>query len=215
MRYLFSYSKYLKLTVIAAAGLLIAFFAYSDRSDRLIRVEASTVSSESIVSDPDPAKARTAFNDAVRVFFSARCANCHPGGDAPTQGDSMTPHSMEVKRGPDGRGVGELSCSTCHQDINLDGDNMPPGAPDWHMPGAAQKMPFQGISAVQLCRNLKDPLQNGGRKTAKDAVQHITTDPKDLWAWEPGNGRTTPPLSHAEFLKKMNDWVDNGAACPE
>ncbi len=215
MRYLFSYSKYLKLTVIAAAGLLIAFFAYSDRSDRLIRVEASTVSSESIVSDPDPAKARTAFNDAVRVFFSARCANCHPGGDAPTQGDSMTPHSMEVKRGPDGRGVGELSCSTCHQDINLDGDNMPPGAPDWHMPGAAQKMPFQGISAGQLCRNLKDPLQNGGRKTAKDAVQHITTDPKVLWAWEPGNGRTTPPLSHAEFLKKMNDWVDNGAACPE
>ncbi len=22
-------------------------------------------------------------------------------------------------------------------------------------------------------------------------------------------------LSHAEFLKKMNDWVENGAACPE
>ena len=207
--------KHIKLAVIAAAGLLIAVFAYSNRSYRMVRVEASTVTSDSLVSEPDPAKARSAFNDAVKVFFSARCANCHPGGDAPSQGDSMTPHSMEVKRGPDGRGVGEQKCATCHQDINLDGDNMPPGAPDWHMPGAAQKMPFQGISAGQLCRNLKDPLQNGGRKTAKDAVQHVSTDPKVLWAWDPGNGRTTPPLSHADFLKKMNEWVENGAACPE
>ncbi len=207
--------KLLKLIVIAVACLLIAGFVYSNRSDRLVRVEASTVTSDSIISEPDPAKARSAFNDAAKVFFSPRCANCHPGGETPTQGDSMTPHSMEVKRGPDGRGVGELRCATCHQDINLDGDNMPPGAPDWHMPGAAQKMPFQGISAGQLCRNLKDPIQNGGRKTAKDAVQHITTDPKVLWAWEPGNGRTTPPLNKAEFLKKLNDWVENGAACPE
>ena len=203
-------------TVCYRGGMFaIAVFAYSNRSDRLVRVEASTCQSESLAYDPDPAKARSAFNDAVKVFFSARCANCHPGGDAPTQGDTMTPHSMEVKRGPDGRGVGEQKCTTCHQDINLDGDNMPPGAPDWHMPGAAQKMAFQGISAGQLCRNLKDPLQNGGRKTAKDAVQHISTDPKVLWAWDPGNGRTTPPMSQADFLKKMNEWVENGAACPE
>ena len=174
--------------------------------------EASGVSSAQVTDDK---LARSAFSDAAKVFFSPRCANCHPAGDIPTQGDTMIAHSMNVKRGPDGRGVGEQKCAVCHQEINLDGDNMPPGAPDWRMPGAENKMPFQGISVGQLCRNLKDPLTNGGRKTAKDAVQHIATDAKVLWAWSPGNGRTTPPLDQAEFVKKMNEWVANGAACPE
>lgn len=163
----------------------------------------------------DEKKARDAFVDASKVFFSPRCMNCHPSGDGPTQGDGMVTHTMNVKRGPDGRGVGEMKCATCHQDINLDGDNMPPGATDWHMPGSERKMSFQGITAGQLCRNLKDPIQNGGKKTAKDAVAHISTDPKVLWAWSPGNGRTTPPLGQADFLKKMNDWVAGGAPCPE
>ncbi|CAN5481593.1 hypothetical protein BH10ACI2_BH10ACI2_13900 [soil metagenome] len=198
------------VAVIAGVG-VIAFRGLA----KIERVEASTINDTTIAAGADPAKSRAAFNDAVKVFFSARCANCHPGGDAPTQGDTMIPHTMEVKRGPDGRGTGELKCATCHQDINLDGDNMPPGAPDWHMPGADRKMSFQGISAGQLCRNLKDPLQNGGRKTAKDAVEHLVTDPKVTWAWTPGNGRTIPPLGRDEFLKKMNEWVAGGAACPE
>ncbi len=205
----------LKLGVILAVGLLFAVFVYSSRSDRLVRVEASTLTTETISLEPDAAKARTAFNEAVKVFFSARCANCHPAGDGPTQGDAMTPHTMDVKRGPDGRGVAELKCATCHQDINLDGDGLPPGAPDWHMPGAEHKMSFQGVTAGQLCRNMKDPMQNGGKKTVKDAVVHLATDPIVLWAWNPGNGRTPPPMSKADFMKKMNEWVANGAACPE
>jgi cytochrome c5 len=198
-----------------AVGLVFAFLVSSERSDRMIRVEASTVATETIASGPDAAKARAAFNEAAKVFFSPRCANCHPAGDGPTQGDTMTPHSMDVKRGPDGRGVEELKCATCHQDINLEGDGLPPGAPDWHMPAAEHKMSFQGITIGQLCRNLKDPVQNGGKKTAKDAVLHLATDPKVVWAWNPGNGRTTPPMSQADFMKKMNEWVANGAACPE
>lgn len=176
------------------------------------RVEASGLFADG---GKDDKKARDAFSEASKVFFSPRCMNCHPPGDTPTQGDAMITHSMEVKRGPDGRGVGELKCAVCHQDVNLDGDNMPPGATDWHMPGAEHKMAFRGITAGQLCRNLKDPIQNGGKQTAKDAVEHISTDPKVLWAWAPGNGRTSPPLGQAEFLKKMNEWVANGAACPE
>ena len=208
-------SSALKLIFIAAAfaGASLAF--YSSRIGRLERVEASTINETTIAAGSDPAKSRAAFSESVKVFFSARCSNCHPGGDGPTQGDTMTPHSMEIKRGPDGRGIGEQKCTTCHQDIDLDGDGLPPGAPNWHMPGEANKMAFQGISAGQLCRNLKDPLKNGGRKSAKDAVHHIATDPLVLWAWTPGNGRTTPPMSHADFIKKMNEWVDNGAACPE
>lgn len=197
----------LKLLIIAIAGLALSAVLLAGRSDQ-VRPAAASESG-------DTAKARAAFNDVAKVFFSPRCMNCHPGGDAPTQGDGMTTHTMEVKRGPDGRGVGELKCSTCHQDINLDGDNMPPGAPDWHMPGSEHKMSFTGITAGQLCRNLKDPLQNGGRQTAREAVAHVSTDPKVLWAWNPGNGRTLPPLGQADFLQKMNEWVANGAACPE
>lgn len=201
--------KNLKLMIVAVAGLALSAVILANRSEPVRRAEASGLA------DTNPAKARAAFNDVAKVFFSPRCMNCHPGGDSPTQGDAMTTHTMEVKRGTDGRGVGELKCSTCHQDINLDGDNMPPGAPDWHMPGAEHKMSFTGISAGQLCRNLKDPLKNGGRRSARDAVAHVSTDPKVLWAWNPGNGRTMPPLSQSEFLQKINEWVANGAACPE
>lgn len=201
--------KFVTIAVFVAAAVM----AFISRDTEVMQVEASTIAESPNAAEAAAAKA--AFSEAVKVFFSARCANCHPAGDAPTQGDSMTPHAMEVKRGPDGRGVDELKCSTCHQEINLDGDGLPPGAPDWHMPGAAHKMAFQGVTAGQLCRNLKDPMQNGGKKTAKDAVLHLSTDPKVLWAWNPGNGRTTPPLSQADFMKKMNEWVANGAACPE
>lgn len=208
-------SSALKLIFIAAAFAGAGLALYSSRIGQLERVEASTINEGTIAAEADPAKSRAAFGDAVKVFFSARCSNCHPGGDAPTQGDTLIPHSMAVKRGPDGRGLGEQKCTTCHQDINLDGEGLPPGAPNWHMPGEANKMAFQGVTAGQLCRNLKDPLKNGGRKSAKDAVHHIATDPLVLWAWTPGNGRTTPPMSHADFLKKMNEWADKGAACPE
>ena len=205
----------IKLGILAIVCAGVVTVGYLSWADHIERVEASAVNDLTISISADPASSRAAFNEAVKVFFSARCLNCHPGGDGPTQGDTMIPHTMEVKRGPDGRGLGELKCATCHQDINLEGDNLPPGAPNWHMPGAENKMTFQGMTAGQLCRNLKDPLKNGGRKSAKDAVQHIATDPLVLWAWTPGNGRTPPPMSHADFVKKMNEWVAGGAACPE
>ncbi len=204
--------RVLKVVLVVGVLAAAAIVAFPELTDGYERVEASSAATGPA---PDAAKAKVAFSDAAKVFFSARCLNCHPTGDTPTQGDQMIPHTMEVKRGPDGRGVDELKCTTCHQDVNLDGDNLPPGAPNWHMPPANNKMVFAGLTAGQLCRNLKDPLKNGGRKTAKDAVHHVSTDPLVLWAWSPGNGRTTPPMAHAEFVRKLNEWVDNGAACPE
>ncbi len=215
MRNVFLIKNRLKLIVIATASLATYGFVYPDRSDQIERVEASTISEATIVADPDPAKASAAFNEASKVFFSARCSNCHPAGDIPTQGDSMTPHMMGVTRGPEGKGVYELQCATCHQEMNLEGESMPPGAPNWHMPPAHQKMAFQGLTAGQLCRQLKDPTKNKGRKTAKESVEHVKSDPLVLWAWAPGQGRTAPPMSHADLVKKLNEWVDNGGACPE
>lgn len=212
---IFSNKTFTKLGVVAVACLTLAGFALSERLDQVNRVEDSVLNEAEIASAADPAKARAAFNDAVKVFFSARCANCHPAGDIPTQGDEFTPHPQGVTRGKDGKGVYGMTCTTCHQAENLQGDHMPPGVPNWHMPPAHQKMVFQGLTARQLCMNLKNPLKNGGRKTPKDAIHHLEEDPLVHWAWTPGNGRSVPPMSYEDFMKTMKVWVDNGAACPE
>lgn len=212
---IFSNKTFAKLGIVAIACLTLAGFALSERLDKVNRVEDSVLNEAEIAAAPDPAKAKAAFNDAVKVFFSARCANCHPGNDIPTQGDEMTPHAQGVTRGKDGKGVYGMTCTTCHQAENLAGDHMPPGVPNWHMPPANQKMVFQGLTARQLCMNLKNPLKNGGRKTPKDAIHHLEEDPLVHWAWTPGNGRTVPPMSYEDFMKTMKEWVDNGAACPE
>lgn len=198
-----------KLMIIFAAFTFAGAFGWFERTNVVQNTEASTLAANK------KKKSRAAFNEAVRVFFSPRCTNCHPAGDSPLQGDAGRSHDPEMLRGTEGRGTEDLQCNMCHLDKNTEGDPSPPGVPDWHMPSAAQKMIFQGLTAGQLCRNLKDPLKNGGNPSAKKAVEHIANDPKVLWAWSPGNKRTTPPLSHADFIKKMNEWVANGAACPD
>lgn len=207
--------KSLKLSIVVVFLALSFVALFTDRGPSIERVSATSNTVESASVTDDPVKARAAFNDAVKVFFSARCSNCHPAGDTPTQGDKMMPHTMGVIRGTDGKGAPEHRCDTCHQEMNLEGEGLPPGAPNWHMPPADHKMPFQGVSAAELCRNLKDPKTNGGRKTLKEAVHHVETDPLVMWAWSPGEGRTLPPLSHADFVAKLNDWINNGGACPE
>ncbi len=212
-----SFSNALKLAVLFAACLSVAALGFATRVDRIEPVEASSLNDMAMLNSPDPKKARAAFNDAVKVFFSARCANCHPGGEAPTQGDAMVPHQQNVIRGKEGKGVYGMSCTTCHQHENLAGEHMPPGtSKDWHMPPADQRMVFQNISAAQLCRNFKDPAKNGGHKTLREAMDHIQKkDPLVMWAWNPGNGRTLPPMTFEEFSAKIEEWVKNGGDCPK
>jgi hypothetical protein len=162
----------------------------------------------------DDAGARAAFEAAAPVFFHPRCMNCHPAGDAPLQGDDSRLHAQSVKRGVDGHGRVAMRCSTCHQSANLPGENMPPGNPNWHLPPAKTKMIFQGLTAGQLCRQLKDSKENG-RKTIAQIVEHVSSDSLVSWGWNPGDGRTLPPLSHADFAAKMREWGNKGAACPD
>jgi cytochrome c5 len=213
----FSKRRTLKLAVIIGICLLLAGVAWSERRDLSDRVEGSSMTEETVALAPDPAKAKAAFNEAAKVFFSARCANCHPANDTPTQGDEMTPHTMGVTRGSEGKGVYGQRCTTCHQNENLAGEHMPPGtSKDWHMPPANQKMVFQGLTPGQLCTNFKDPSKNGGHKTLAAAMEHVQKrDPLVIWAWEPGNGRTLPPMSFDAFSAKVQEWVENGGACPD
>src|SRR5438552_3414287 len=109
------------------------------------------------------AAAAAAFTDMVAVLHHPRCMNCHSRGDFPRQGDDGHPHTMNVRRGPEGKGVTSQKCGTCHQDHNLAGPHLPPGAPDWQMPPRATPMIWAGLTDNQLCELLKDPKQNGHR----------------------------------------------------
>jgi len=209
--------KTLKLAVICIACLALAGFAWTGGRFISPRVDNTFVGTLGGGDVENAEVSVAAFNEASKVFFSARCANCHPAGDIPTQGDEMTPHTMGVTRGKEGKGVYGQKCTTCHQNENLEGEHLPPGtSKDWHMPPASHKMPFQGLTAGQLCRNFKDPKQNGGFKTARAAMEHVQKrDPLVTWAWDPGNGRALPPMTFEQFSAKVEEWVANGAVCPD
>jgi len=176
------------------------------------------------------ADARAAFMEAFKVFSHARCVNCHPAGNAPLQGEDSRPHaSLRLRRGADGHGVFAIKCGNCHQAQNQSGLHMPPGAPyplidgaedqahqgepRWHLPSAATPMVFERRTPGQLCRQLLDKTKNGGL-TPEQLVHHVNNDPLVLWGWNAGEGRSAPPLSHAEFVRKVEEWLDKGRACP-
>lgn len=168
---------------------------------------------ESARIDRDAAASRAAFLEAYKVLMHPRCLNCHPAGDAPLQGDDSHVHGQNVQRGPDGKGKYALKCANCHQLANLPGRNMPPGNPNWHLPPPDMKLVFQGKSPRELARQLKDPNQNG-HKTLAEILHHVTEDKLVLAGWDPGDGRTRPPLSHDEFVQKMREWIEKGAVEP-
>ena len=176
----------------------------------------------------DDAAAASAFGVAYKVFMHPRCVNCHPTGDSPLRGEDSQPHAgLRLRRGPDGQGVFTLKCTNCHQAQNQQGVHMPPGAPNvlkdgsldmrnprWHLPSAKIPMIFQGRSPAQLCRQLQDPKENGGL-SAEQLIHHVSTDPLVLWAWHPGEGRTTPPIAHDQFVASIKEWLERGGACPQ
>ena len=163
---------------------------------------------------PDAAASRAAFLQVYNVFTSPRCQNCHPAGDAPLQGDDSHVHLQNVKRGRDGHGVYGMRCDACHQSANLAGEHMPPGNPKWALPTAEHKMIFVGRTPAELCLQLKDPRQTGGR-SLQQLLEHVSADDLVGWGWHPGEGRSLPPLSRAETSAHMRIWIEGGAACPE
>ena len=160
----------------------------------------------------DDAAAARAFEAMVAVLHHPRCMNCHSKGDLPRQGDDSHRHIMNVRRGHDGHGFVAVKCSTCHQDHNLEGRHVPPGAPDWHLPPPEMPMIWEGLTNRQLCELFKDPRQNGSRNVDQ-IVEHMTT-PLVLWGWNPGEGRNPVPVPQAEFLANVKEWASKGAACP-
>jgi len=153
------------------------------------------------------------FTAFVPVLRHPRCMNCHSQGDYPRQGDDGHPHTMNVKRGPEGHGVTAEKCSACHQDHNLAGAHLPPGAPNWGLPPASMPMIWQGLTDAQICESIKDRKQNRNRNLDQ-LVEHLTADKLVMWAWNPGEGRTPVPMPHDEFSAKVKQWRAMGAPCP-
>ena len=154
-----------------------------------------------------------AFETVYKVLMSPRCMNCHPAGDIPLQGDDSHLHVMGPKRGTDGKGVYAMKCSNCHQETNTPGLHTPPGNPEWHLPPSDMKMVFEGKSAHELAAQLVDKKRNGN-KDIKKLIEHAD-DGLVLAGWNPGEGRTLPPVSHAEFKKAWLTWIKKGAYAPK
>ena len=178
--------------------------------------KGSTQENTNATSGAESAAAQSlrAFAVVASVLSSPRCLNCHVPGDSPLQGDSGAPHNMNVKRGLDGRGTPAMRCTNCHQDENSEQLHAPPGRPDWRLPPPSMRMAWQGLSVGAICRALKDSATNGG-KSPDQLIEHVRDDKIVNWGWNPGPGRSIPPVSHDEFVAQVKAWVQNGAVCPE
>jgi len=198
--------KAITVMAIILAGITITSSAFKSEKD----VTAKEVKYQNI--PKDSVASVKAFMQVYEVLMSPRCMNCHPSGDVPLQGDDSHVHNMFPKRGKAGKGVYAMKCSNCHQPTNIAGLNTPPGDPNWHLPPADMKMVFQGRTARQLAKQIMDPKQNG-HKNKQQLIEHAD-DGLVLAAWNPGEGRTLPPMSHAEFKKAWITWIENGAYAP-
>lgn len=166
---------------------------------------------ESFASIADRAqRSRYLFLEASRVMLHPRCANCHPAGDSPAQGDLGELHYPPVWRGPDDHGIAGLECTSCHQDKNLELARVP-GAPKWAL--APRSMAWVGRTPRALCEQIKDTSRNGG-KTIPQIVEHTAHDALVAWGWNPGSGRTPAPGTQERFGALMAAWAETGAECP-
>ncbi len=198
----FKRSKTLIVLTILLSVIVLMSFAINN----------APVSNEPNVPPRDSVASVKAFMDVYKVLMSPRCMNCHPAGDVPLNGDDNHLHNMTPQRGKDGKGLNAMKCSNCHQATNTEGLNQPPGHPDWHLPPANMKMVFEGRSPNQLAKQLVNPKTNGN-KSLKQLIAHAD-DGLVKAGWNPGEGRTLPPMSYAEFKKAWITWINTGAYAP-
>lgn len=194
------------LAIITCVVFFLSFGVENRNKPGSVKVETANKANK------DSVESVKAFMTAYAVLMSPRCMNCHPAGDVPLQGDDSHLHSMLPRRGLDGKGVYAMKCSNCHQPANVEGLHKPPGDPDWHLPPADMKMVFEGKTANQLARQLVDSRTNGN-KTMKQLIEHAD-DGLVKAGWNPGEGRTLPPITHKEFKKAWITWIEKGAYAP-
>ena len=166
---------------------------------------------ESFASTQDTAARSAAlFTELGKVLTHPRCANRHPAGDRPRQGDAMRLHQPPVERGADGFGLPAMRCPIV---IRLPISSPPvSGQPDLAPRAARDGLGGQGARG-DLCE-LKDPARNGNR-SLETLIEHIGDDHLVGWAWAPGYGRLPAPGTQKEAGALVKAWVKTGAECPD
>jgi hypothetical protein len=182
---------------------------------------AITISLAAKPDQPTTAAGLAAWEQVYSVLISPRCINCHTATNYPQQGDDRHRHFANVVRGPDGHGVPGLNCIGCHQERNADSTGIPGGL-NWHL--APLSMQWQDVndrplSSAAVCRAVTDPAKNE-HMDGPELLKHHTEAQLVLWAWNPGHRpdgslRTSPPLSHQEFVAATRTWVEAGTPCPK
>ena len=195
------------LVMVAIVAVITASFAFRDSEDRNAR------NSKSDADKKDSAESAKAFLKVYKVLMSPRCMNCHPAGDSPLQGDDSHIHTMDVVRGPDGKGMYATKCSNCHQPTNVPGQHTPPGNPKWQLPPSDMKMVFQGKTARQLALQIMNYNTNG-HKNKEQLIEHAR-DTLVKAAWDMGEGRVPPPMSYSAFVNVWDTWIKKGGYAPK
>jgi len=170
---------------------------------------------------PTNAAGLAAWDQLYSVLVSPRCINCHTATNYPQQGDDRHRHFANVVRGPDGHGVPGLNCIGCHQDRNADSTGVPGGL-NWHLAPLSmqwQDLNDRPLSSAAVCRAVTDRSKNHNLD-GSGLLKHHEEEPLVLWAWNPGTrpdgaARTTPPISHDEFVAATRTWVEAGTPCPK
>ncbi len=159
-----------------------------------------------------------AFARIYEVASHPRCSNCHVGPSAkpmwsgPSYGKTR-PHGMNINAGESRIGAEYIPCTTCHayrESLN----DMPHAAPqvaaNWQLAPVAAD--WFGKSADEICTQLRDPDQNGGRDMM-DLAAHLDHDLILHWAWAPGGGREPAPYSLQEHVNDVLAWGTAGFPC--
>ena len=199
-----------KLRNLPLALTIASSFIFSAYAQKAPAVPAPASSAAPAPAPPAAPSGHQLFDPIAGVLMGPRCINCHMV-DAPHQKDTMVKHAQLVVRGKDGKGAATMQCVACHQATNSR-DGKVPGVPGWHL--APVSMSWEALTKAQICQSIKDPSKNGARKDMDAVVEHMRTDPLVLWAWSPGGTRTTPVMSHAEFVKRLEAWAAAGGPCP-
>lgn len=170
-------------------------------------------------------KIRPEFEPIAQVLLHPRCANCHPRGNAPLQGDEGRRHAHNVVRGAEDHGAPTFQCATCHGRNNNAASGVPgahkakePEKHIWHL--APRHMGWNGMTPLELCHNLEETAKHEAKAKGQPlegamarAMTHLLEDPLVAWAWTPGADRSPPPIGHDEFKQKVRSWLRDGAQC--
>lgn len=157
------------------------------------------------------AESLKAWDQIVTVLENPRCLNCHQV-QSPRQGDERRLHVPLVVRGEDNLGVPGMRCTTCHSQTGNNPTSGVPGAPHWSL--APLEMNWEGLSSGDICRQLRDPKQNGNRNGEK-LVEHFSEDHLVGWGWNPGGDRTPVSMPRAELTEHVKTWLAGGSECPK